>query len=299
MTMKGEAFANALNPQFSKLYQDGVMKVEPQFDVVFDVLTSKQSYEKRGGLTGFGLIPQKTKGANATELTMVQKDSKTFTHATYAAYARIEKEVSDDDLSGELNKIPTLLGVSARETVELLTAGFVDLFQTNTCADGKAIIATDHPRKGDNGTWSNRPATNAALSVTSLEAGLTLMRQTVDDWGNPKPLFPTMLVIPGMNEFTSIQLLKNMEKSGTTNRDINAIRERGLKSVIWDYLQLSGSWYLMTDPTERQLLFYWREKINGKTVAAPDTTDDALFMSRFRCSYDCIDARGIAGSYGS
>ena len=299
MTIKGEAFANALNPQYSKLYQDGVMNVEPQFDQVFDVLTSKQAYEKRGGLTGFGLIPRKMPGANATELTMAQKDSTTFTHKTYSAYARIEKEVADDDLSGELNKIPTLLGISARETIELLTAGFVDLFQTNTAADGQAIISTSHVRKGDGGVWSNRPATNAALSVTSLEAGLTLMRQTVDDWGNPKPLFPSMLLIPGMNEFTSIQLLKNMEKSGTTNRDINAIRERGLKSVIWDYLQLSGSWYLMTPPTERQLLFYWREKINGKTVAAPDTTDDALFMSRFRCSFDIVSAYGIVGSYGS
>jgi len=298
--MKGEAFANLLNPQYSKIYNDGVMKVEPQFDQIFDVLTSKQSYEKRGGITGFGVIPEKNKGANATELTMVQKDAKTLTHKTYAAYARIEKEASDDDLSGELTKIPQLLGVAARQTVELLTAGFVDLFQTNTCADGKAIIATDHPCKGDGATtWANRPTTNAALSVTSLEAALTGMRQTVDDWGNPQPLFPTMLAIPGMNEFTSIQLLKNMEKAGTTTRDVNAIRERGLKSVIWDYLQLSGSWYLMTDPKERQLLFYWREKINGRAVAAPDTTDDALFMSRFRCSYDCVDARGIYGSYGS
>jgi phage major head subunit gpT-like protein len=133
-----------------------------------------------------------------------------------------------------------------------------------------------------------------------MENALTGMRQTADDYNNPKPLFPSRLLIPGSNEFMSVQLLDNLEKSGTTNRDINAIRKRGVATIIWDYMTgLTGSWYLLCDPAETELVYYWREKINGQMKAAPDTTDDAIFMSRFRNSMGWIDWRGVYGSYGS
>jgi len=300
MSINSASLVNNYNPAVSKVYNDGVNSVPAVFDKVFDVQTSKQQYEKMGNMTGSGLLMKKTEGMDAVELKVYQKYLKTFTHSTYAGFIRITKEAADDDLSGNIKKLAQMLGISTSQTIEVVAANYFDLAQTTAGPDGVALISGSHPLVGiGTSTGSNALSSNAALSVTSLEALLTKMRQTVDDYGNPKPLFPKSLLIPGMNEFTSIQLLKNTEKSGTTNRDINAIRERGLQSIIWDYLTLTGSWYLLTDPSERELIFFFREKINGQMKAAPDTTDDAIFTSRCRFSLGHIDWRGIAGSYGS
>ena len=82
MTIKGAAFANLMNPAFSKIYQDAVKEVDSVFDKFFDVSTSKQQYEKRGGMTGVGVLPVKTQGQDSVELSVYQKTNQTFTHAT-------------------------------------------------------------------------------------------------------------------------------------------------------------------------------------------------------------------------
>lgn len=300
MTIQAAAFANLMNPVYSKIYQDAIKEVDSVFDKYLDVLTSKQQYEKRGGMTGVGLLPVKVQGQDSAELSVYQKTSQTFTHVTYAGHIRITKEAADDDLSGELKKLPMYLAVGTRQTVELVCASFVDLAGTTNQADGVPLLSTAHPLYGNPGaTYSNTPAVPVALGVTSLETALSAMRQNVDDYGNPQPLMPTDLMCANSNEFMTTQLFKNLDKAGTPNRDVNAIRRRGINTIINDYLSTQTQWHLLIPAAQRQQLFYWRERINGQMSAAPDTTDDAIFRSRCRLSLGSIDARGWYGSMGA
>ena len=300
MTIQGAALANLLDPSYSKIYQDAVKDVDSVFDKFLDVITSKQAYEKRAGMTGVGLLPVKAQGQDSVELSVFAKNSKTFTHVTYAGHVRITKEAADDDLSGELKKLPMLLGVGTRQTVELVASGFVDLAATTTQPDGVALLSTLHPCYGNPAlTFSNTPSVAVALGVTSLETALAAMRQNTDDYGNPMPLMPTDIMVANSNEFMTTQLFKNVDKAGTASRDTNAIRRRGINSIINDYLSTQTQWHLLIPTAQRQQLFYWRERINGQMTAAPDTTDDAIYRSRCRLSLGSIDARGWYGSMGA
>jgi hypothetical protein len=301
MTIQSNALVNNYNPAFSKIYIDKIKNYEPVFDKVFDVLTSQQQYEYRGNQTATGLLTKKTEGMDASELKVFQKYSKQFIHATYAAYVRITKEAADDDLSGNLKKLPAILADSTKMTIELIAANFWDTSAATNQPDGVPLLSAAHPLVGIGSTaGTNTPAVAAtALSVTSMEAALAAMRQNVDDYGNPDPIFPTDLYIHGANEFMSTQLLKNIDKSGTTNRDTNAIRRRGINTIINDYLTVTTQWYLLTPASQRQQLFYWREKIGAQMKPAPDTTDDAIYQSRCRFSLGSIDWRGVYGSQGA
>lgn len=299
MTITRGSIADLCGQQFEKIFFDGVTKVDPVFDKLFAVKQGKHQTEYLSSVAGLPVHMQKTEGDAPASGEIAQKYDESFTHVTYSLITRVTKEAYDDDLSGTLKKIPMLQGVSARQTIEIFGAQLFDRSQTAayTGPDGKVLCATDHPRS-DGGTWSNRPTANADLSVTSLEAGLSDMRATTDDYGNPMVIFPKYLVIPGANEFTAIQLLKNAEKAGTTNRDINAVRERGLSYIINDYFTDTDSWYLLRDPEENEIIFYMRENPSGRMFAAADGTEDANFVSRFRVSKGWVDARGIYGSIG-
>src|SRR3989339_196845 len=109
MTIASGSLVDLYDASFKKIFNDAVTKVEPVFDKVFDVLTSQQQYEKMSGVTGTGLLREKTEGQGSSELKIYQKYDKTFTHKTYGGYVRVTKESSDDDLSGSLKKIPMFL----------------------------------------------------------------------------------------------------------------------------------------------------------------------------------------------
>ena len=301
MGLNRGAIPDLISQDFSKIFDDSVKAESPIYDKIFKLGTSTHKYEKMSGATGLPLHTVKEEGADAGSGDLKQKYDKTFTHTTYAMISRITKEAFDDDLSGQLKKIPKLQGISARQTIETLAAQIFDRSQTAayTGPDGKVLCATDHPRAGDGGTWSNRPTTNVDLSVSAAEDAVIAIKNTEDDWGNPMHLMPRILYIPIENINTAIQLTKNQDKAGTANRDVNALMKQGLIGyIVGEYLTDADSWYYLTDPADRQLMFLWREKINEKTYGAPDNTDDAIFRSRFRISLGWVSARGIYGSVG-
>ena len=289
-----------VSQDFLKIFDDSLKSKPPVFSNIYDVQSSKHKYEKISGVTGLPLLAAKDEGAEPGNGSLKQKYDKEYLHTTYALTTRITREAFDDDLSGQLRKIPMLQAVSARETVENTAAAVFDRSQNGSYLgpDGKVLCATDHPR-ADGGTWSNRPSSNADLGVTVLEAALSAMRRTVDDYGNPMGTMPDMLLLPPEGEWQAIQLLKNAEKSNTASRDINAIKTRGLAYLIWDNLTDDDSWYILTPKQQRQLIFFWREKIGTSVYSAPDNTLDAVHQVRCRFSLGWVDARGIYGSIGA
>lgn len=301
MTINSNALVNNYNPAFSKIYLDKIKSYEPVFDKLFDVLTSEQQFEYRGNMTATGLLSKKTEGMDASELKVFQKYSKQFIHTYYSGYVRLTEEAAADDLSGNLKKLPAILADSTKMTIELVAANFWDTSASTNQADGVPLLSAAHPLVGIGSTaGTNTPAVaSTALGVTSMEAALAAMRQNTDDYGNPDPIFPTDMLIHGANEFMATQLFKNVDKAGTSNRDTNAIRRRGINTIINDYLTVTTQWYLLLPAAQRQQLFYWRKKITGQMKPAPDTTNDAIYQSGCRFSLGSIDYRGVYGSQGA
>ncbi|MCD6448890.1 MAG: Mu-like prophage major head subunit gpT family protein [Thermotogaceae bacterium] len=303
MAVNKSSIAYLISKDYDKIFLDNFQAEETVFDKIFNVVNSQDAYNRFAGFTGIGLIPKKEEGVNANFDEPKQKYSKTFTPVTYSLGVRITKEAFDDDKSGHLRKIPAMLASSARATLETYCAQIFDRSQNSSYlgADGKVLCATDHPLYGSSSTtsFSNRPTNNVDLSVSALEAAIAAMRTTPNDQGIPTALRPKYLLVHPSNWATVIQLLKNPEKAGTANRDINAIKEVGLVPIIWDYLTDTDQWYILTEKQYHQLMAIMREKINTKSYEAPDNTDDAIYRVRFRFAVGWVSPLGVYGSIGA
>lgn len=288
--------ADLLDPSFRAIFFK-TLETEPKYNKIFKVMPSKMKAEKLSGISGFGLPATKEQGKTITYDDPVQKYDKTFTHVTYALGFRVAAEAYDDDLSGALAQMPKELAKSCIAGKETIHAQHFDRSQnaSYTGADGKVLCATDHPLVGG-GSQSNRPTTNADLAVTVLEDALTAMRQTVNDRGIVTPIKPKLLIIPSSLIWVAKQLLKNEDKAGTTNRDINAIKDEGLEYLVWDNLTDTDSWYLLAE--DHGLISFTRKAITMDSDTDFDTKD-AKFSTDYRDSSGWIEYVGIYGSIGA
>ena len=302
MSAPASQYVDLMSQDFYKVFDDTLKAGEPYYSSILRVYDSKNQYEQMSGLAGVSHLVQIGDGDPSPESNPKQKYDKKFTHVTYSLVSRLTKNAMDDDRTGLLKQIPRMQAEAAIKTIETIPAAMFDRSQTAayTGADGKVLCATDHPRV-DGGTWSNRPPANVDLGMTALEAAVTSVESTVDDYGDPAMLVPTSLLIQQSNRFMAAQLLENMEKVGTANRDINAVKNQfpGLKAFIWPYLTDTDSFYLLNDKMKRQIFVIMREKINKRMYVAPDTTLDAMFHTRFRLIEGWLDPRGVWGTTGA
>lgn len=93
--------------------------------------------------------------------------------------------------------------------------------------DGAALLSTSHPLWGG-GTSSNKLATPADFSESALEDLLIQIRNCVDDRNLPTPINPKQLVVGNSNYFQAVRILRTMQRVGTTDNDINAIKSVGI-----------------------------------------------------------------------
>ena len=71
---------------------------KPMYKSIYDVRSSDRKYEKTSGFSGFTSLVEKAEGTDLTVDDPIQGYDTTFTHKSYGLYARITKEMNDDDL---------------------------------------------------------------------------------------------------------------------------------------------------------------------------------------------------------
>lgn len=297
MSMLASAFSDLLAPGFKKIYFDGFKMYPEEYSSVFNVMDSKRNYEKVSQIAGFPTMAEKTAGGSITYEDMIQGYDKTLTHVTYAIGFRISQELWEDDLYGVMNRAPAATSKSTRQSVEVLAATHYNNAFSTTGPDGKALCATDHPLLGG-GTESNRAATSADLDMTSLQALIQLMEETVDDQGIQLNIKPKTLVVPLGFMWTARELLDSTDKPTTANRAINPLKDDELRYFVYHYLTDEDAYFLLADKPDHPMTFIWRRRPDMENGADFDT-GDAKFKSTMRCvSGFHAEWRGIVGNPG-
>lgn len=269
-----------------------------EYSKVFNILSTKHATEKDASISGFGTMPVKNEGVGITYDNPLQGYEILYTMLTYGLGFRVTEEMMEDDLTGKIKKMPAALAKAAHQTVEQTAAnifnnGFVTTY--NAGGDTKALFANDHPLKGG-GMASNIPAASVDLTLSSLQAAITAMEETVDDRGNLLAIKPKKLIIPAELKFTARELLKSSGKPGTADNNINSIQEDGLTAQTWHYLTDPDAWFLLAD--DHELNFFWRKKL----VSDSDTdfdSGDLKFKAVMRFDVGFSDWRGVYGSAGA
>ena len=210
-----------------------------EYSKIFDVSNSRKAYEEDVQMTGFGLAPEKAQGSGVTYDTEDQGFVQRYEHVAYALGYVVTHEEQADNLYMEVASRRTKgVAFSMNQTIETVAANILNR-STNgnyTYADGVSLLSVSHPNTSG-GTFSNKLATDADLSVASIEDLVIQIMGAQNDRGLQIPIMPESLIVPRQEWFEANRILKSTLESGTADNDLNVIRSTGTfpKGIVMNH----------------------------------------------------------------
>jgi hypothetical protein len=168
-----------------------------------------------------------------------------------------------------------------------------------TYGDGVSLFSTAHPL-GSGGTNANRPTTGADLNETSLENAVIGIAAWTDERGLLIAAKPKKLIIPPALMFVATRLLETSLRVGTSDNDINAIKNNGSIPegyTVNHFLTDTTAWFRTTD-VPNGLKHFVRTPL-ATSMDGDFDTGNQRYKARERYSFGVSDPLGVYGSPGS
>ena len=269
---------------------------------IFDTENSERSFEEETKLSGFGAAPVKNEGQALSYDNAQEAWTARYNHETIAMGFSVTEEAMEDNLYDSLSSRYTKALARAMaytkqvKAANILNNGFNSAF---TGGDGVSLFSTAHPLVSG-GTNSNTPATAADLNETSLESAVIQIAGWTDERGLLIAAKPVKLVVPPALMFVSTRLLETELRVGTTDNDVNALKNNGSIPggyTVNHFLTDTNAWFLTTD-VPNGLKHFVRVPLATSHDGDFDT-GNIRYKARERYSFGVSDPLGIFGSPGS
>lgn len=268
---------------------------------LFDTDTSDQAYEEDVELTGFGLAPVKSEGDSVSYDSEIQGATKRYTHVAYGlGWICTEEEYEDSKYAVVSKQRTKALAFSMRQTEEIVAANVYNrAFNASfTGADGKELLATDHPSLA--GAWSNELAVAADMSEAAIEDLLVQIMEARNSRGLNISLIGQKLIIPPALSFEATRILKSTLQNDSANNAVNALKASGMLPkghATNHYLTDRDAWFIRTN-APAGLTRYSRVETTFSADSDFDTGNRKA-KARARYSVGWTDPRGLFGSPGA
>jgi len=271
---------------------------------IYETETSERSFEEETKLSGFAAAPVKNEGSAIAYDNAQEAWTARYTHETIAMGFSITEEAVEDNLYDSLSARYTKSLARAMAYTKQVKAAYIlnNAFTgagAPTYGDGKVLCATDHPLVSG-GVNSNRPTVGADLNETSLENAVIQIAAWTDERGLLIAAKPKKLVVPPALQFVATRLLETSLRVGTTDNDINALKNNGSIPegyTVNHFLTDTNGWFLLTD-VPNGLKHFTRMPLSNSMDGDFDT-GNVRYKSRERYSFGVSDPLGIFGSPGS
>jgi hypothetical protein len=269
---------------------------------IYETETSERSFEEETKLSGFSAAPVKNEGAAIAYDNAQEAWTARYNHETIAYGFSITEEAMEDNLYDSLSARYTKAlarGMAYTKQVKgaaVLNNGFSAAV---VYGDGQSLFSTAHPLVSG-GTNSNRPATAADLNETSLEAAVIQIAAWTDERGLLIAAKPRKLIVPPALQFVATRLLETSLRVGTTDNDINALKNNGSIPegyTINHFLTDTNAWFLTTD-VPNGLKHFVRVPLATSMDTDFDTGNNR-YKARERYSFGVSDPLGAFGSPGA
>jgi len=269
---------------------------------IYDIESSERSFEEETKLAGFGAAPVKSEGAAIAYDNAQEAWTARFTHETIAMGFSITEEAVEDNLYDSLSARYTkglARGMAYTKQVKaayVLNNGFAG---GPTYGDGQVLFSTAHPLV-NGAVNSNRPATGVDLNETSLENAVIQIAAWTDERGLLIAAKPKKLIIPPALMFVATRLLETNLRVGTTDNDINALKNNGSIPegyTVNHFLTDTNGWFLTTDVPNGLKHFVRTAMTTG--MDGDFDTGNVRYKARERYSFGVSDPLGVYGSPGS
>jgi hypothetical protein len=269
---------------------------------IFETEASERSFEEETKLSGFSAAPVKNEGSAISYDNAQEAWTARYNHETIAQGFSITEEAMEDNLYDSLsNRYTKALARAMSYTKQVKAASVLNngFSASYLGGDGVALFSTAHPLVSG-GVNSNTPSTQTDLNETSLEAAVIQIAGWTDERGLLIAAKPRKLIVPPALQFVATRLLETSLRVGTTDNDINALKNNG--SIPEGYttnhfLTDTNAWFLLTDVPNGMKHF---ERVALATSMDGDfDTGNVRYKARERYSFGWSDPLGAFASSGS
>ena len=269
---------------------------------IFDTEKSERSFEEETKLAGFGAAPVKNEGSAIAYDNAQEAFTARYSHETIALGFSITEEAVEDNLYDSLSaRYTKSLARAMAYTKQVKAAAVLNngFSASYVGGDGVPLFSASHPLISG-GVNSNIPSTPVDLNETSLENAVIQISLWVDERGLLIAARPRKLIIPPALQFVATRLLETSLRVGTTDNDINALKNNGSIPegyAINHYLTDTNAWFLTTD-VPNGLKHFERSPLTNSMDGDFDT-GNVRYKARERYSFGWSDPLGMFGSAGS
>jgi hypothetical protein len=271
---------------------------------IYETETSERSFEEETKLSGFTAAPVKNEGSAIRYDNGQEAWTARYNHETIAMGFSLTEEAIEDNLYDSLSARYTKgLARSMAYTKQVKAAAVINNGFTNSAAyyggDGVPLFSTAHPLVSG-GTNSNTQTTMTDLNETSLEAAVIQIAGWTDERGLLIAAKPRKLIVPPNLMFVATRLLETELRVGTTDNDINALKNNGSIPegyTVNHFLTDTNGWYLTTD-VPNGMKHFVRTPLSNSMDGDFDT-GNVRYKSRERYSFGWSDPLGMWGSQGA
>ena len=269
---------------------------------IYEVESSERSFEEETKLSGFAAAAVKPEGSAIAYEAGQEAWTARYNHETIALGFSLTEEAVEDNLYDSLSARYTKALARAMaytkqvKAAAILNNGFNAAY---TGGDGQSLFSSAHPLVSG-GTNSNIPSTPADLNETSLEAAVIQIAAWTDERGLLIAAKPRKLIVPAPLQFVATRLLETEQRVGTTDNDINALKNNGSIPegyAINHFLTDTNAWFLTTDVPNGMKHF-----VRQSLVTSSDSdfdTGNMRYKARERYSFGWSDPLGMFGSAGA
>jgi hypothetical protein len=269
---------------------------------IYETETSERSFEEETKLSGFSAAPVKNEGSAIAYDNAQEAWTTRYNHETIALGFSITEEAIEDNLYDSLSARYTKgLARAMAYTKQVKAAAVINngFSAAYPGGDGVALFSASHPLI-NGGTNSNTPTTQVDLNETSLEAAVIQIAAWTDERGLLIAAKPKKMIVPPALMFVADRLLETELRVGTTDNDINAIKNMGAVPegyTVNHFLTDTNGWYLTTD-VPNGMKHFIRTPLQNSMDGDFDT-GNVRYKSRERYSFGWSDPLGMWGSSGS
>jgi len=269
---------------------------------IYETESSERSFEEETKLSGFSAAPVKGEGSAIAYDNAQEAWTARYNHETIALGFSLTEEAIEDNLYDSLSARYTkglaraMAYTKQVKAAAVLNNGFSAQF---TGGDGVSLFSASHPLV-NGGANSNTPTTQADLNETSLENAVIQIAAWTDERGLLIAAKPKKLIVPPALQFVATRLLETELRVGTTDNDINALKNNGSIPegyTINHFLTDTNAWFLTTD-VPNGLKHFERTPLQNSMDGDFDT-GNVRYKSRERYSFGWSDPLGMYGSSGS
>ena len=302
MAISRAQLVKELEPGLNALFGMEYDQYDREHEEIFSMESSDRAFEEEVMLSGFGAAPTKGEGSAVSFDDAQEAYTARYTMETIALAFSITEEAVEDNLYDRLaSRYTRALARSMSQTKQVKAAAVLNnAFDSGfTGGDGLELCSTAHTLVTGN-TFRNELATASDLNETSLEQALIDIASFVDERGLKVAVRGMKLVIPKELQFTADRLLESTLRPGTSDNDINAVRNMGLLPegyAVNHFINDTDAFFIITD-APNGLKGFSRTAVRTSMEGDFDT-GNVRYTARERYAFGWSDPRGIFGSPGA